>query len=161
MVRESLTLYIEASLSVTFFQGQPVIDYYDPQPTVELQFPPEYHFVPGLAKYVKLLAILDILYVGLYLILGVLYMILVLPLPIAGYLGAARYNHVYLVWYLVYLVVMANIRIFILCTYTLDSFTTIFFIISLISNGISLGATAKLYSALSKLNSQATYPSGQ
>ena len=136
------------------FQGQPMNNMYYPSVTPEIEFPPEFDFVPRLAIYVKTLAILDIIYVGFYVLFGLLFMVIVLPLPILGYLGAKRYNSSQLIWYLVYLVIITALRAYVFFAVPLDPFSMTIQIISLISGAVSLYATGRLYGALRKLNSR-------
>jgi len=140
------------------YQGQPLNSFYSQQPIVALQLPQEFQFVPRLALVVRTLALIDVMYIGLYLIMGLLYFVILLPLPIAGYLGASRYNHTYLIWYIMYLVIIGAIRIFVLFDYQLDSISMVVNIVSLVSNAISLGTTAKLFTALKQLNNRSITP---
>ena len=137
------------------FQGQPMNNFYGGSSTPDVQFPPELDFVPRLAAYVKTLAILDVIYVGFYVLFGLLFMVIVLPLPILGYLGAKRYQSSHLIWYLVYLVIITTLRAYIFFAINLDPFSLTIQVISVISGLVALYSTGKLYSALRKFNSGA------
>ena len=140
------------------YQGQPMGNLYASPVVPEVQIPPEFEYVPRLAIYVKFLALLDVLYLGLYLLIGIPILVILLPLPILGYLGAVRYNSSYLIWYIAYQVIITSLRVYAFVAMTFDTFLFVIQIISIVSSVLALLSTFKLYSAIRELNTRSVGP---